>query len=109
MPHGEKYQDRTHFEADRQKKKLQEIGISLRLTKSVEFKGNEFSTVLVFDFMNKPLKEPLETMLIGFEELDEFLAHDVNGLYKLFASRFNKYKGRLRSPVPDRKPTRNKT
>ncbi len=91
----EKYQGRAHFEADRQKGKLFKIGITLLGTKEAKFDDDEFSTLLVFNYTDKPVKAPLETTLLGFVELDEFLALDTIGLYKTFARRFKRYSNRL--------------
>jgi len=67
-----KFNGRSHFEADRQKRNLYKIGIALLSTKRADYDDNEFSTILVFNYLFKPLRKPLETMLYSFAELDDF-------------------------------------
>ena len=51
------------------------------------YTDGEFSTILVFNFDNKPYKEDLRTTLLGFVELDEFLSLDEVGLVRFFIKR----------------------
>ncbi|WP_025762217.1 hypothetical protein [Dyadobacter tibetensis] len=94
-----KFLGRSHFEVDRQKQKLEEIGIWLIESDHTIFKENEFSTILIFNYLFEPLKNPVRTLLLGFEELDEFLGYDSGELYQFFAFRFRRNKGRLRKPI----------
>ena len=92
------YYRRSHFEAERQKRKLWQINISLLETRQATYKDDEFSTILVFNFTERPLKSSLEMMLLGYVELDEFLKLDVHGLYALMSFRYKNYIGRLNKP-----------
>jgi hypothetical protein len=92
------HQGRSHFEAEKQKRKLYEIGVLLLDTRDAKYTENEFSTVIIFNYTEKPLKAPLEMMLLGFVELDEFLGLDVNALYELFVLRYKRYITRLKKP-----------
>lgn len=94
----DKYQGRSRHEVDRQKSILHEIGIHLVKTEQSEYNNDEFSTVLKFNFTPKPLKNSLETTLLGFEELDEFIAYDSKELYHFFEHRFPQHLNRMINP-----------
>lgn len=79
---------RSYLDAYRQKPNLNAIGVHLKDVEKQGYTDGEFSTILVFNFDNKPYKEDLRTTLLGFVELDEFLSLDKEGLREFFEYRF---------------------
>ena len=92
------YQERSQYEASRRKRDLYQIGIALNEIKRDEYTVDEFSTVLVFNYLSRPVKTHLQTKLLGFAELDEFLSLDLPGLHRYFERRFPQYRTRLIIP-----------
>lgn len=91
--------DRNHFDVLRKKRQLYSIGISIINTESVPYKASEFSTLIYFNYTKKHLKAPLETLLLGFVELDEFMEMDSDELYDFFTIRNSKYSKYLIRPI----------
>lgn len=78
---------RSPFDVNHQKSKLNAIGVYLKDVEKKAYIDGQFSTTLVYNFRDKPLKHDEKATLLGFEELDEFLSLDEVGLVRFFIKR----------------------
>lgn len=90
--------ERSPLEAERQKRRLYEINVVLLEVDKQPYGKTEFSTVLTFNYLTRPVKNPLKMILLGFVELDDFVKQDTAGLYTEFAHRYRRHLKRLKKP-----------